>query len=292
MQTLDQQRRELGERLTSLKCCLDKVEICLKDTNYSESESGIRKIQETLLEVLKANKPYIAPQETDCISFIAPDPALLSAIRNLGIVQTAAHASKSVIVGENFRRIVRDRPAYFTIQARDAMGEPCVSGGDPISVSIDTPAPDVTCVPDIQDRLNGSYTVSYRPTMDGEHKVHVSIRGRPISGSPFTIHVRKGRDYGLIGTKPQYSFCTEGTGDGQLCRPWGITCDKDGRILIVDRSNNRVQVFDGEGHFLLRFGSSGCRAGQFDRPAGITVNSKNYILVADKDNHRIQVLTT
>jgi tripartite motif-containing protein 71 len=57
--------------------------------------------------------------------------------------------------------------------------------------------------------------------------------------------VRKGRSYEtLTGMPPQFTFGSEGAGDGQLCRPWGIACDQGGRILVADRSNNRIQVIE------------------------------------------------
>jgi tripartite motif-containing protein 71 len=48
-----------------------------------------------------------------------------------------------------------------------------------------------------------------------------------------------------------------------------VACDKDGYIIIADRSNNRVQIFNSAGVFHHRFGSPGTRPGQFDRPAGV-----------------------
>ena len=65
--------------------------------------------------------------------------------------------------------------------------------------------------------------------------------------------------------------------------------DRDGCIIVADRSNNRVQMFYPDGKFKHRFGSPGSRNGQFDRPAGVACDIQGRIVVADKDNHRIQV---
>ncbi len=62
-----------------------------------------------------------------------------------------------------------------------------------------------------------------------------------------TFLARKGRNYShLMLAPPVLTFGTEGQGDGQLCRPWGITCDRRGRILVADRSNNRIQASKGQ----------------------------------------------
>lgn len=108
------------------------------------------------------------------------------------------------------------------------------------------------------------------------------IRNRPIYGANLIV----AKDTGPL---PSLQFGTEGEGDGQLCRPWGVCCDRLGNIIVADRSNNRIQVFNSIGKFLYKFGSQGTGPGQFDRPAGVTVNPQGNIVVADKDNHRIQV---
>ena len=42
--------------------------------------------------------------------------------------------------------------------------------------------------------------------------------------------------------KQLFEFGGEGSDDGKLCRPWGVTCSRDGFILVANRSNNRVEV--------------------------------------------------
>lgn len=42
---------------------------------------------------------------------------------------------------------------------------------------------------------------------------------------------------------PQLIIGSEGEKDGQLCRPWGVTSDHEGNIIVADRSNNRIQVW-------------------------------------------------
>ena len=40
------------------------------------------------------------------------------------------------------------------------------------------------------------------------------------------------------------TFGSRGTGDGQLKGPCGIAIDHEERLVISDRDNHRVQVFD------------------------------------------------
>ncbi|XP_034950220.1 E3 ubiquitin-protein ligase TRIM71 [Chelonus insularis] len=115
-------------------------------------------------------------------------------------------------------------------------------------------------------------------------------RGRAVSANSYPVVTKSGR-YSYTPTLPSTCIIGEGDMNDGLCRPWGVACDRDGHIIIADRSNNRIQIFKEDGTFVRRFGVHGTGPGQFDRPAGITVDAKNRIVVADKDNHRIQILT-
>ena len=81
----------------------------------------------------------------------------------------------------------------------------------------------------------------------------------------------------------------EGEKDGELCRPWGVCCSREGYILVANRSNNRIEVYSSKGVFHYKFGTGGKQNGQFDRPASVFCDSNNRVIIADKDNHRVQV---
>jgi tripartite motif-containing protein 71 len=129
------------------------------------------------------------------------------------------------------------------------------------------------------------------PTSGSSAKSSSSSLGTTWSSSVLPPPIDNKRDYQEIMREnmPKFTFGSEGAGNGQFSRPWGICCDKLGRIIIADRSNNRVQIFNAEGGYLMKFGTYGQKMGQMNRPAGVTVNSLNQIIVCDKDNHRVQV---
>ncbi|XP_071870235.1 tripartite motif containing 71 protein wech [Bombus fervidus] len=116
------------------------------------------------------------------------------------------------------------------------------------------------------------------------------IRGRAIalSSYPVTVKVNQKLD---VPVKPMKIIGNTSDIDDNLCRPWGVACDRDGHIIVADRSNNRIQIFRQDGSLVKKFGSYGTATGLFDRPAGVAVDSRRRIIVADKDNHRIQIFT-
>src|SRR5215207_2729817 len=53
-------------------------------------------------------------------------------------------------------------------------------------------------------------------------------------------------------------FCTFGTLPGQCKEPGGVAVDRSlGRVYVVDRGNDRVNVFEENGSLLFSFGTSG-----------------------------------
>jgi DNA-binding beta-propeller fold protein YncE len=56
---------------------------------------------------------------------------------------------------------------------------------------------------------------------------------------------------------------TKGTGDGEFHLPHAVVLDAQGRVIVGDRENKRVQVFDADGKFLAVWKESGAPYGLF-----------------------------
>ncbi|XP_011163597.1 E3 ubiquitin-protein ligase TRIM71 isoform X2 [Solenopsis invicta] len=148
----------------------------------------------------------------------------------------------------------------------------------------------------IGDRLpNRDYKISqsYFPYGISEHMMQSIPRGRPIVNYDRSVCLPnrlpelqvKSTDVTILG------YFGENNPDN-LCRPWGLTCDHEGNIIISDRSNNRIQIYREDGTLIRKFGCYGNGPCQFNRPAGIAVDARRRLIVVDKDNHRVQILTT
>ncbi|KAJ1368413.1 hypothetical protein KIN20_029540 [Parelaphostrongylus tenuis] len=239
---------------------------------------------------------HLFPHENDSIKFIVSENQLISQIRAYGELESGPCARLCHIVGEGYKRPIRERQCMVYVQLCDACGDIVPTNradGSIHEITATVIAPDGRSL-DVHigrsEKEPGVIGVAYFPTLNGQHQLDIRVRGISISGCPTAVEVRHGRNYADIATQGElFSFGKEGSGDGELCRPWGICVDLRGRVLVADRSNNRIQIFDRDGVFLAKFGCGGTRSGQFDRPAGVTVNTRNNIVVADKDNHRIQV---
>ena len=81
----------------------------------------------------------------------------------------------------------------------------------------------------------------------------------------------------------------QGSGDGDLRFPRGLTITDDGDIVIADTGNHRVQIFNQFGIFKRKFGNRGTEPGEFNEPTGVAIFPNEDIAVADKRNKRVQV---
>eukprot|EP00112_Aurelia_sp_Birch-Aquarium-sp1_P016051 Seg3600.2 transcript_id=Seg3600.2/GoldUCD/mRNA.D3Y31 product="E3 ubiquitin-protein ligase TRIM71" protein_id=Seg3600.2/GoldUCD/D3Y31 len=283
---LANQVERLRMLIKSTKVACDDSRSALEKNSENEMKESIRKLAE-LLQETQNTRFLFQPCEDDAVLFTPPDPALQTAIGSLGTISSSAYPPLCSAVGEGLLRAIRNKVGMFTVIAKDHQGSNRCIGGDIVRVMVEDPE-GRRFLGDVFDRQNGNYTVTYRPQAEGEHFIYVSIRGQPIMDSPFRVNVRQGRNYAGVG-HCMLQFGSEGESESQLCRPWGVCTDRDGNIIVADRSNNRIQIFDCKGNFMYKFGSAGSRNGQFDRPAGVSVDNQNRIIVADKDNHRVQI---
>lgn len=68
-----------------------------------------------------------------------------------------------------------------------------------------------------------------------------------------------------------------GSGPGQLRTPHALDIDSNNRLVVGDRGNNRLQIFDLEGNYIGEFKT-------FSRPSGIYITDDDTIYVADSES--------
>lgn len=115
---------------------------------------------------------------------------------------------------------------------------------------------------------DGDHTVrKFRP--DGRLELTIGVPGQPapvMSGRPFcrcthTALSPKGEIYVSDGYKnarvhkftpdgkPMFSWGESGTDPGCFNIPHNICCDCGGRVIVADRENHRIQIFNAEGQY-------------------------------------------
>ena len=81
------------------------------------------------------------------------------------------------------------------------------------------------------------------------------------------------------------SFGKNGEEKGELGNPIDVTVDDEGRVVVTEWGNNRIQVMSDEGQSIFTFGDKGPE--KLCRPT-CCIPYKNMFLVSDGDNHCIK----
>ena len=73
-----------------------------------------------------------------------------------------------------------------------------------------------------------------------------------------------------------FDWGRKGGQPGEFDLPHGIALDSQGRVYVADRTNSRIQVFDGNGKFLHEW-----KGTELGRPWGLRVGADGYLYVVD-----------
>ncbi len=86
---------------------------------------------------------------------------------------------------------------------------------------------------------------------------------------------------------------THGSGAGQfdftMPDEGRVALDASGNVYVVDVDNYRIQKFDPDGKFLLKWGTQGDGSGQFKEISDIAIDSQGDVYVLDYRNDALQV---
>lgn len=109
----------------------------------------------------------------------------------------------------------------------------------------------------------------------------------PISNVGFVPSIRIRNAPPILAVNYLKTIGRTGQAPGEFLNPMGLIIDAYGQLYVADAGNNRVQVIDGNGHFVTELGSHGWREGEFDFPSDIAL-SFDTLYVADTGNNRVQ----
>ena len=175
-----------------LKSCLDYMEKSIE----TECQSDALKMKTTVLKQVKELTSTIQPAtlqpNTEADIFYSASADIAASCSQFGRVALPSGSpdpSKCHISGKGLEVAEVGQKATAILQVFNSTGEPC------------NPAKALECklVKDISDaqvagsfkKLEGQnrYEISYQPTIKGQHKLHITVEGQHIRGSPFSVAV-------------------------------------------------------------------------------------------------------
>ena len=134
----------------------------------------------------------------------------------------------------------------------------------------------------VERKGENRYEISYRPTIKGRHQLHIKVGGQFIRGSPFGVTVKSTVE--KLGTPIRTIHGVD--------RPWGVSVNQKGEVVVSEWGTDRVSVFGPGGEKLRSFGTPASGQGHFFDVREVAVDGEGNILVVDSGNHRIQKFTS
>ncbi len=277
--------KELSVRKDRIETTQAQLSSCLefmKESLKAGSRREVLKMKTTLDQQVRELTTTFQPEKLECwsensvISFSAS--ADLTAIcQNFGqlLTQDSPDPSKCLATGKGLVVAPLGEMSRATFEAVNFNGQPC---------SLDPGRIDCSLVAEkaisVETQSIGYYGISYQPTIEGRHQLHIRIDGCHIKGSPFQVAVLS------VATNRTPSLVLEG-----LNAPWGVARNSKGEFVVTEESAHCVSLFTPSGRKVKSFGGEGPGLGQFCSPRGVVVDGEGSILVIDCNNHRVQKFT-
>ena len=117
---------------------------------------------------------------------------------------------------------------------------------------------------------SSEYEISYTPVTRGQHKLHIRINGTEIDGSPFTMTVYLDPTQLLHPVKVMKDMIT----------PYGIAFNSQGKLVISERADSQISIFDTEGQRIRILSNS---PDGMKRPRGIAIDDTDHIYVSSEN---------
>ncbi len=146
---------------------------------------------------------------------------------------------------------------------------------------------------------------SYKPTLAswaGQPPVVDYLESIPVEES--IVDLKYKPNYGLFALSEESGHITHKRMDEKyqygefedralsFARPQAMDILMDGRMLVADTGNHRLQFINPDGSHNYLFGTRGSDDGQFDSLQGVAVRDDGFIFIADTKNNRIQVFNS
>ena len=289
IESLTSKRNKIQQQINVIESSLEEADKLFQRSTNAEVVQLKKTLQTIFKEADQAEDIAQDPETQEALAFIK-NQKMLDVVNGeeIGSIKKPhrTKSSESVAEGEGLMEGIVARKARFNLITRNAERKQWYDEHDRVTVELKDEQ-ERECVTEVkvEDMKDGTYHVSFYPTVQGTFKLYVKVNEENISGSPFKTSVKP------FHVKPVLSFGEKGSGDGMFKYPKGVAVTDKDEIVVADQLNDRVQVFDSNGTFLRFFGHQGENAGEFKHPFGIAINKDKNIFVADSANHRIQILS-
>ena len=131
----------------------------------------------------------------------------------------------------------------------------------------------------VLEKSHSRYEVSYKAVCQGHHKLHIQVNGKEINGSPFVVQVYP--DPMQLDSPKRIITNLNG--------PYGISLNNHGEMIVSERDEHKISIFNTKGQICQTFGSHGDSTDQMKSPKGVAIDEEENIYVSSM--HKLQKFT-
>ena len=281
---IQKDRREMSQ--AQFTSCLNFMRKSLETESKAEVLMMKENISQQVKELTAAFSPdELKPTTKADIVFLASTDKITSACMSCyGQISATSSPDPSQFrtTGKGTEVAEMDVESLAVVEAFDFECQPCEQPIESLECVLTSEIAGTMSNGTLERMEGNKYSVRYKPTVKGRHKLHIKINGQHIRGSPFNLAVKSPIE--KIGAPILTLKDTR--------RPWDVTVNQKGEIIVAEFGADHVSVFSTDGKKLRSFGSHGSKPGQFKYPSAVAVSEQGDIFVADWDNHRIQKFTS
>ncbi|XP_074612449.1 E3 ubiquitin-protein ligase TRIM45-like isoform X1 [Acropora palmata] len=219
-------------KINQMRSCVEQGQSILERSISAEILRTNSAILERCNELLRVRKP---------VAYKSPNVNYLFEEKlDLDQIVTKTDPSMCLIEGHDCEM---GKEWTFVVVTRDSEGLQCYQQDDEIKIDILTPEGD-HLKPELKDRKDGKYKLTYTPQCVGRHKVEIRVNEQPLTGSILLVHDRQ----------HHYQFDFTFGAIGRRGEEFDVINDiavnhKTGTIAVADSWNERVQLFSSDGKF-------------------------------------------
>ncbi len=281
LKNLAAQKDQIETTQAQLSSCLLFMEKNLKTGNQVllTKSSTVRQVK----ELTTTFQPDMLEPTTEAdIMFLALND-LSNECRKYGKVYAAGSPNPSTCsaTGKGVDTAVVGEKSTAVLQTLNFDSQPCKVSMPSISCELISEITRTRVRGSVERRGQGQYEISYQPTINGRHQLHIKVESQHIRGSPFPVSTTS-----TVENLSSPILTIDG-----MRGPVGVTVNQRGEVVVTECIGHCVSVFSTSGKRLQSFGKQGSDQGQFNNPHAVAVDGEENILVADSNNHRIQKFT-
>ncbi|XP_066929377.1 tripartite motif-containing protein 2-like isoform X2 [Clytia hemisphaerica] len=184
---LQKQLEQLEVETKNLKSLYEFTGQILKTGTSAE----ILMVKQALCERMKTavtSEQTYEPEVDDQISCDTNVDSIASAIKSYGQFSTQGEVFLKCFVLGSVTTAVKGMSTQLTLLIKNQLGQEASVSKEDIEVEMKTPDLGII-MPEVREKTSSTFTLNFRTYSLGIHQLHIKLKGKHITGSPFSINV-------------------------------------------------------------------------------------------------------